>query len=151
MAYWLMKTEPDVFSLDDLKNQPGKKEGWDGVRNYQARNNLKSMQVGDQVFFYHSNAKPTGIVGIASVVRTAYPDLSAFDPKSPYFDPKSKRESPQWVMVDVRYESTFSRIITLDELKKIPALADWALVQKGNRLSVLPVTPQQWKTVMGLL
>lgn len=151
MNYWLMKSEPDVFGIDDLRKRPKQTEHWDGVRNYQARNMLRDqMQMGDRVFLYHSNCAEPGIVGIARIVRAGYPDHTAFDPESKYYDPKSTPENPRWYMVDVRFERRFKRTITLDELKEHPRLADMALLRRGNRLSVMPVTAQQWTYIVAL-
>ncbi|MGD8567819.1 MAG: EVE domain-containing protein [Gammaproteobacteria bacterium] len=149
MGYWLMKSEPDVFGIDDLKAAPNKTEHWDGVRNYQARNMMRDdMKKGDQVFFYHSNCKEPGIVGIAKIVREGYPDHTAFDPESKYYDPKSDPDNPRWFMVDVKYSRKLKRNITLQELKEVAALKDMPLVRKGNRLSIMPVTEKQWNTIL---
>ena len=145
-----MKSEPDAFSIDDLKSRPGKKSHWDGVRNYQARNYLRTMKKGDLVFFYHSSCDEPGIVGIAKVAKEAYPDHTAFDPDDPHFDPKSKADAPTWFMVDVKFVRKLKHTIGLAELKDVPALADFALVRKGNRLSVLPVTESQWTAILAL-
>jgi predicted RNA-binding protein with PUA-like domain len=151
MAYWLMKSEPDVFGIEDLKACPRQTEHWDGVRNYQARNMMRDeMKPGDQVFFYHSNCKVPGIVGIAEVVREGYPDFTARDPESKYFDPKASEDNPRWFMVDIRFLRQFERTVSLEALKAEPALEDWALVRKGNRLSVMPVTASQWRTVLDM-
>ena len=152
MQYWLMKSEPDVFGIEDLARRPDQTEPWDGVRNYQARNMMRDqMQKGDQVFFYHSNCKPPGIVGIAEVVRTGYPDYTAFEPTSKYHDPKSDPEKPRWYMVDVKFVRRLQRPITLDELKTHDDdLGDFPLLRKGNRLSVMPVTAEQWDYILGL-
>jgi predicted RNA-binding protein with PUA-like domain len=151
MNFWLMKTEPDVFGIDHLHKRPKQTEHWDGVRNYQARNMLRDqMQVGDQVFFYHSNCATPGIVGIARIVRAGYPDHTALDPESKYHDPKSAPDNPRWFMVDVKFERKFSRTITLDELKTHPALEDMLLLRRGNRLSVMPVSESQWQYILGL-
>lgn len=151
MNYWLMKSEPDVFGIDDLRKRPKQTEHWDGVRNYQARNMLRDqMQVGDRVFFYHSNCAEPGIVGIARIARAGYPDHTAFDPESKYHDPKSSPENPRWYMVDVRFERRFKRTITLNELKEHPQLSDMALLRRGNRLSVMPVTAEQWTFILSL-
>jgi predicted RNA-binding protein with PUA-like domain len=151
MNYWLMKSEPDAFGIDDLYNKPGRTEHWDGVRNYQARNMMRdNMKLGDQVFFYHSNCAVPGIVGIMEVVREGYPDFSAFDPDDPHFDPKSDPSHPRWMMVDVRYVRTLSRVISLKELKAYPKLGDFALVRRGNRLSIMPVSALQWDFIIGL-
>lgn len=151
MNYWLVKSEPDEFSIDDLYRRPKRTEHWDGVRNYQARNFMRDgMKKGDQVFFYHSNCETPGIVGIARVVREAYPDHTAFDPEDPHYDPKSDPENPRWLMVDVQYVRKLKRTISLAELKDNPALEDMALVRKGNRLSVMPVTDEQWQTILDM-
>ncbi|MDO4776481.1 MAG: EVE domain-containing protein [Cardiobacteriaceae bacterium] len=150
MQYWLMKSEPDVFSLDDLRARPGQTEPWDGVRNYQARNFMREMQVGDQVFFYHSNATPPGIAGIAEIVGAARPDPTQFDPASKYFDGKSTADKPRWDLVDVRFVRAFPALIPLETLKNLPALAGMPLVQKGSRLSVMPVAPEHWQIILEL-
>lgn len=149
MNYWLMKSEPDVFSIDDLARV--QIEPWDGVRNYQARNMLRDqMQLGDQVFFYHSNCDLPGIVGIAEVCRTAYPDLSALNPESKYFDPKATPENPRWVCVDVKFVRKLPKTISLQRLKTYDALNGWALIAKGNRLSVMPVNTPQWDAILAI-
>jgi len=147
--YWLMKSEPDAFSIDDLKRK--KQEAWDGVRNYQARNYMRDgMRVGDKVFFYHSNCAEPGIVGIATVATDAYPDPSQFDPKSKYFDPGSSRDNPRWLLVDVKFAKKLKRTITLKELQLDPALDGMVLVRKGSRLSVQPVEAGHWEHILGL-
>ena len=148
--YWLMKSEPDAFSIDDLKKVGT--EPWNGVRNYQARNFMRAMQVGDGVLFYHSNCKEPGIVGTATVASIAYPDETQFNPKSDYHDPKSTREDPRWSLVDVKFERKLTRTITLDEIKQhADELGEgFALIQRGSRLSVLPVTAAQWKYLLAL-
>lgn len=154
MAFWLMKTEPDVFSFDDLTKAPQATTGWEGVRNYQARNLMRDQfKVGDKVFVYHSNAGAlTGIVGIAKVVRSAYPDPTALNPKSRYYDPKSTAAGEsRWVMVDIKAEERFSEVITLAQLRELNSLAEMALLQPGQRLSVQPVTPAAWKIICGLM
>jgi predicted RNA-binding protein with PUA-like domain len=149
MPHWLMKSEPETFSIDDLKQR--KREPWDGVRNYQARNFMRDgMQVGDGVFFYHSNCATPGIVGIAKVVSDAYPDPTQFDPDSHYFDPKSSRDKPRWMLVDIGFVRKLKRTISLDELKGQDALAEMPLVRKGNRLSVMPVGDAEWDYILGL-
>ena len=149
MNYWLMKSEPDAFSIDDLEAVA--QEPWDGVRNYQARNMMRDqMKVGDQVFFYHSNCKVPGIVGLAEVVREGYPDHTAFDPEANYYDPKSDPDKPRWYMVDLKFLRRLKRTITLQELKEHPQLADMPLVRKGNRLSVMPVAAAEWDFILGL-
>lgn len=149
--HWLLKSEPDAFSIDDLAAAPNKTTCWDGVRNYQARNTMRDdMKKGDLVFYYHSNAKPAGIAGIAKVVREAYPDHTAFDTKSKYFDAKSSPENPRWFMVDIKLVRKFKRLIPLEELRDIKALKDMALLQKGSRLSVQPVTAREWDAILAL-
>ena len=153
MNYWLMKSEPNAFSIDDLQAMPEQTEHWDGVRNYQARNMMRDeMKIGDQVFFYHSNCKEPGIVGIAEVVKEGYPDFTAFDPKQKYYDPKSDPDNPRWFMVDVKYKRHLKRNISLRELKELdePLLEDLPLLRKGNRLSIMPLSKQHWDTILGL-
>ncbi|PIE70962.1 MAG: EVE domain-containing protein [Deltaproteobacteria bacterium] len=151
MNYWLMKSEPAVFSIDHLKALPGQTDHWDGVRNYQARNMMRDqMKTGDRVFFYHSNCKVPGIVGIMEVVKEGYPDHTALDPTSAYFDPKSHPDAPRWYQVDVRYIRHTRRVISLAELKACPALDTMPLVRKGNRLSVMPVTEAEWAFILTL-
>ncbi len=146
-----MKSEPDAFGINDLCQKPGQTEHWDGVRNYQARNMMRdAMKLGDQVFFYHSNCTAPGIVGIMEVVREGYADFSAFDPDDKHFDPKSDPAKPRWFMVDVKHVRTLSRTITLQELKQYPELADLALVKRGNRLSIMPVSKQHWDFILSL-
>lgn len=147
--YWLMKSEPDTFSIDDLKRK--KREAWDGVRNYQARNFMRDdMRVGDGVFFYHSNCAEPGIAGLAEVASDAYPDPTQFDPESHYFDPASSRENPRWMLVDVKFVKKLKRVITLDELKTHASLAGMTLLRKGNRLSVMPVAATEWTYILDL-
>jgi predicted RNA-binding protein with PUA-like domain len=149
--YWLLKTEPTSFSFDDLWSAPKRTTFWDGVRNFQARNTLRDrMKQGDLVFIYHSSADPTGIAGIAEVVREGYPDASAFDPRDSHYDPKSKRESPTWFGVDVRAVEKIDPIITLEELRRTRGLEKMVLLQKGSRLSVQPVSAAEWKVILGL-
>ncbi|MGZ0079599.1 EVE domain-containing protein [Methylomonas sp. YC3] len=151
MNYWLMKSEPDTFGIDDLFNRPEQVEHWDGVRNYQARNMMRDdMKIGDQVFFYHSNCDEPGIVGIMQVVREAYPDFTAFDPDDKHFDPKSNPDKPTWYMVDVKFVRKLSRNISLRELKLKTELADLALLRRGNRLSIMPVNAEQWAFILSL-
>ena len=151
MNHWLMKSEPDTFGIDDLRARPEQIEHWDGVRNYQARNMMRDqMRVGDQVFFYHSNCSEPGIVGIAEIVREAYPDFTAFDPDDKHFDPKSDPDKPTWFMVDVRFVRKLKRTISLRELKAMPELAELALVRRGNRLSIMPMTAEQWQLIIAL-
>jgi len=150
MAYWLFKSEPGCFSIDDLKNRPAMTEHWDGVRNYQARNFLRDeVKVGDKVLFYHSNIPEPGVVGIAEVVREGYPDFTALDPASEHFDPKSSAGSPIWYMVDVRYVSAFPQQVTLEKIKQHPLLAGMPLVRR-SRLSIQPVTPEEWRIILSL-
>ena len=151
MAYWLLKSEPDVYGLDDLAAQPGQTDHWDGIRNYQARNFIRDgMARGDQAFFYHSNCKVPGVAGIVEIVREAYPDPSAFDPESPYHDPRSRPDAPRWYMVDVRLVRRLDRTIPLAELKANPHLSEMPLVRRGNRLSVMPVTEAQWRAILDM-
>jgi predicted RNA-binding protein with PUA-like domain len=151
MNYWLMKSEPDVFGIDDLKRAPDKTEPWDGVRNYQVRNMMRDeMKTGDLAFFYHSNCPQPGIAGILKIVSEGYPDHTAFDPKGKYFDPKSDPAKPRWYMVDVRYVRKLKRVITLAELKAQRQLADLPLVKRGNRLSIMPVSKQQWDYILSM-
>lgn len=146
---WLMKSEPDAFSIDDLKRKG--QEHWDGVRNYQARNFMRDgMRIGDKIFFYHSNCAEPGIVGVAQVATDAYPDPSQFDPKSKYFDAASSRDNPRWMLVDVKFVKKLKRTITLKELQADAALADMALVRKGNRLSVMPVGAEEWRHILAM-
>lgn len=144
--YWLMKSEPDVFSIDHLK-----KDGstlWTGVRNYQARNfMMKDMQLGDLVLFYHSNAEPSGVAGLAEVSKLAEPDPSQFDKKSEYFDPKASKEKPTWFCVQVKFVSKFKHFISLDELRSQKSLSEMLVLKKGQRLSIQPVSPQEFETV----
>lgn len=147
MRHWLMKSEPDVFSLADLKKK--RSEPWNGVRNYQARNFMREMAVGDRVLFYHSNAKPSGVAGLAEVAKTAYPDPTQFDPKSEYFDAKSPQAEPRWSLVDVRFAATFARFLPLDELREVPALAGMLLFSR-SRLSVQPVEKRHFDLIVKL-
>ena len=145
--HWLMKSEPDVFSIQDLKRK--RVSGWDGVRNYQARNFMKDMRVGDLVLFYHSNANPSGIAGLAKVSKKAYPDPTQFDPNSDYFDPKAAPDRPIWFQVDVRFEKIFPLFLSLEELRGVPALSGMPLFLR-SRLSVQPVTADQHETIVRL-
>ena len=145
--HWLMKSEPDVFGIDDLQKKGV--EGWNGVRNYQARNFMKDMKVGDRILFYHSNATPPGVAGIAEVAKTAYPDPTQFDPKNDYYDPKAAPDKPIWFQVDVRFAKKLPRFLSLDELRGVPAIADMPLFNR-SRLSVQPVTAEQFKTIVAL-
>jgi predicted RNA-binding protein with PUA-like domain len=152
MAYWLLKSEPETFGIDDLYRRPKRTEHWDGVRNYQARNYLRDgMRKGDRAFFYHSNCETPGIVGIVEVVREAYPDHTAFDPDDAHYDPKSDPDNPRWLMVDVKFVRKLPRTVSLAELKANPALADMPLVRKGNRLSVMPVSDAEWRAILDMV
>ena len=148
MNHWLMKTEPDVFSIDDLKRV--KVEPWNGVRNYQARNFIRTMQRGDAVLIYHSACAEPGVAGIAKVASVPYPDPGQFDPKDEYFDAGSDRGNPRWTLVDVRHVRKLKRVIGLGEIKALPGLGDFALTRRGNRLSVLPVSDAQWAAILAL-
>ncbi|WP_020407435.1 EVE domain-containing protein [Hahella ganghwensis] len=143
MQYWLMKTEPDTFSVEDLRRCPESVSMWEGVRNYQARNFMKDMKVGDLVMIYHSSCPVPGIAGYAEVCREAYPDPTAFDPESPYYDPKSDSDKPRWFCVDVKWQKSLDDVIPLSRLKSDPALAEMVVVKRG-RLSVMPVTSDEW-------
>jgi predicted RNA-binding protein with PUA-like domain len=149
--YWLVKSEPNCFSFDDLLRSPGRTTCWDGVRNFQARNFMRDdMKSGDLVFFYHSSAEPPAIVGVAEVVREGYPDHTAFDPAADHFDPKSSAEAPTWIMVDLRAVERLTRSLTLADLRGVPGLEKMALLQRGSRLSVQPVSADEWEIVHGL-
>lgn len=150
MHYWLMKTEPATFGIEHLRERARQTEHWDGVRNYQARNHLQAMQAGDQAFFYHSSCAEPGIVAVVEIVRAAYPDFTAWDPKSDYFDPKSTPAKPIWYRVDVQLKRELRRLIALHELKQHRELADMRLLQRGNRLSVMPVSPEEWRFILSL-
>jgi len=146
--YWLMKSEPDVFGIDDLARV--KTEHWDGVRNYQARNFMREMKVGDRVLFYHSNAKPPGVAGLAEVCKEAYPDFTAWNPHSKYHDPKSPEDAPRWFMVDVKYVESFPDVVALDTLKVTPGLEEMLVLRRGQRLSIQPVTADEFEIVTRL-
>lgn len=147
--YWLLKTEPTTFSFDDLWKAPRRTTSWDGVRNFQARNMLRDqIKAGDLAFIYHSSTDPTGIVGIAEVVRSGYPDATAFDPKDSHYDPKSKQDSPSWYVVDVKAVEKFPEIVTLERLRGMKGLEGMVLLRKGSRLSVQPVTAGEWDTIV---
>jgi len=152
MNYWLIKSEPDAFGIDDLRRCPGRREHWDGIRNYQARNYMRDgMRKGDLAFFYHSSCPEPGIVGIVEIVSSAYPDHTAFDPNSRYYDAGSTPDDPRWLMVDVRYKRKTRRLISLEEIKRH---ADWLegfpLIRRGNRLSIMPVAAKHWKLILSL-
>lgn len=147
MAYWLFKTEPDTFSIDTLRTQ--KVSCWEGVRNYQARNMMRDqIKMGDLVLIYHSSCKKVGVAGIAKVVREAYSDHFSFDPESDYYDPKSTPDSPRWVMVDIEFVRKTERLIPLSVMKAMPELENMPLVKKGNRLSIMPVSEQEWSAIL---
>lgn len=151
MRYWLMKSEPDEFSIGDLAAAPERTVAWFGVRNYQARNFMRDqMRLGDQVFFYHSSCPQPGIAGLATVSRQAYPDTTQFEPKSKYFDAKATPETPRWFNVDVKLKKK-TRLVSLNELRLHPELARMRVLQRGNRLSVTPVDPAEWEFVLGLM
>lgn len=148
-SYWLMKSEPSVFSFDDLKKAPKQTTSWEGVRNYQARNMLRDqIKKGDGVLFYHSSVDPQVIAGLAEVAREGYPDPTQFDPKSKYFDADSTRDDPRWYTVDVRYDRGLKRPLSLKELREIPELKDMVLLRKGSRLSVQPVAQDEWRIIV---
>jgi predicted RNA-binding protein with PUA-like domain len=147
--YWLVKSEPNSFSIDDLSKAKNKTTHWDGVRNYQARNFMRDeMKLGDQVLYYHSNSDPTAVVGYCEVIKEAYPDFTAFDPADPHYDPKSKKDNPAWMMVDIKLVKKFKKPVTLDEIKNNPKLKDMRLVQRGNRLSVFPVEKKEFDEIL---
>ena len=149
MQYWLMKSEPDAYSIDDLERDG--REMWDGIRNYQARNMMRDdMKIGDHVFFYHSNCKEPGIVGIAKVASKPYPDPTQFDKRSQYYDPKSDKAEPRWCLVDVEFVRKTKRNITLADIKAQKSLGDMILARKGNRLSVMPVSKKHWNKILSL-
>ena len=151
MRYWLMKSEPDEVSFDDVSNAPGQTVAWFGVRNYQARNFLRdAMGVGDGILFYHSSCAVPGVAGIAEVVSGPYPDATQFDSAGKYFDPKATREQARWISVDIQAKEQ-GRYLPLAEMRSVPELEDMVLLQKGSRLSISPVTPGQWKRILELL
>ena len=151
MNYWLVKSEPDAYSIDDLANEPEQTTCWHGVRNYQARNMMRDeMKLGDRVLFYHSNAKPPAVVGVAKVAREAYADHTSWDPQSDYFDPKSSAENPRWFMVDLTFEQKFPRAIPLEELRTVSALKKMELLRTGSRLSVQPVRKSEFDAILKL-
>ena len=149
MNYWLFKSEPDAFSIDDLKAMKGRRDHWDGIRNYQARNLMRDeMKKGDLGYFYHSSCKVRGVVGVVEVVKEAYPDHTARNPKEKYYDPKSSEENPRWFMVDVKFKQKFKEIVTLESLRQINALSDMVLLRKGSRLSIQPVSKKEWNAIL---
>ena len=149
MKYWLMKSEPDVYGIDHLRAEKRKTDHWDGIRNYQARNFMRDeMKKGDLAFFYHSNCEEPAIVGLMEIVREAYPDHTAFLANEKYFDAKSDPDNPRWIMVDVRFKKKFKKFVSLKALKGERSLAQMRLVQRGNRLSILPVAAKEWKHIL---
>lgn len=151
MNYWLMKSEPAVYGIDDLAAQTERTDHWDGVRNYQARNIMRDdIKRNDRAFFYHSNTAAPGIVGIVRIVRAGYPDDTAFDPNDPHYDPASSPDNPRWYRVDVKLERKLKRTITLEELKRHTKLAELPLLRRGNRLSVMPVEKRHWDYILKL-
>lgn len=152
MAYWLMKSEPDCFSIDDLSKRPSQTESWDGVRNYQVRNMFRDdMKTGDLAFFYHSSCPDPGIYGVMEIVSNAYPDPTQFDPKHEHYDKTAKREEPRWLLVDVKFQRKLKRPVLLDELRANEAkLKGLRVLERGTRLSVTPVTAPHWKTILKL-
>lgn len=148
--YWLMKSEPDVFSFDNLRAKPDSTDHWEGVRNYQARNYMRVMRKGDPVLFYHSNCETPGVAGIAEIARGAYPDHTALDPDSQYYDPKSSPANPRWSMVDVKWKEAFRNVVSLREIRAVPSLEGMKLLQKGQRLSVMPVTKKQFVKIRAM-
>ncbi len=151
MKYWLLKSEPDEFGIDDLKSKGRKGAHWDGVRNYQARNFMRDdMKKGDLAFFYHSNTKVPGIAGVMEIIREAYPDHTAFDPDDKHYDPKSDPDKPRWYMVDVAFKEKFDNTISLQKLRENPALEEMLILRRGNRLSITPVSSREWKAIMSM-
>lgn len=149
VTYWLMKSEPDSYSIDDLERD--RMEPWDGIRNYQARNMIRDeMKLSDYAFFYHSSCETPAIVGVVKIASRAYPDPTQYDSRSKYFDPKSTEENPRWYLVDVAFDRKLKRPVTLQEMKAHPGLKDFVLTRRGNRLSVLPVSEPQWKLILSL-
>lgn len=145
MGFWLFKTEPDAFSIDDLAERPQQTEPWDGVRNYQARNFLRDkVQIGDKVFIYHSSCKQVGIAGVAEVVKAGYPDTEQFNPESKYYDPKASTDAPRWYRVDVKFVEKFRAVLPLKTIKSLPEVTEIGLVKKGHRLSIMPVEENEW-------
>lgn len=151
MSYWLLKSEPYSYSIEMLQKEKNKTTHWDGVRNYQARNFMRdNMQKGDLAFFYHSNCKTPGIVGIVQVIKESYADFTAFDPKDEHHDPKSDPNHPRWVMIDVQYREQFQETIALHELRNALQLRNMLILRKGNRLSITPITQEEWDTILAL-
>jgi len=144
-----MKSEPEVFSIDDLINAKNQTTFWDGVRNYQARNYIRDeMKVGDKVIFYHSNSEPPSAVGVCEIVKEAYPDFTAFDPDNPHYDPKSKKDSPTWFMVDIKFVKKFAHFVSINEMRENKKLQDMKLLQRGNRLSVMPLSKDEFNEII---
>jgi len=151
MNYWLMKSEPDVYSIDHLAREPKKTDHWDGIRNYQARNFMRDdMKKGDLAFFYHSSCDEPGIAGVIEIVKEGYPDDTAFDPHEKYFDAKSDPANPRWVMVNVKLKKKFKKVITLKNLREETKLKNMRLLQKGNRLSIMPVEKKEWDHIVNI-
>ena len=151
-SFWLMKSEPDAFSIADLNASKHQIAPWDGVRNFQARNYIRDeMKIGDLAFFYHSSCKVPGIVGMMEIVKAPYADVTAFNPKSPYYDPKSTPENPRWFLVDVKFKQKFDETLSLESLKSNPKLTGFKLLNKGNRLSILPVDALYWKSILAMI
>lgn len=150
MRYWLMKSEPDVFSIDHLRRRPKQTEHWDGVRNFQARNFMRAMAVGDRAFFYHSSCPEPGVAGVIEIVRAAQPDFTSWDAKSEYYDPRSTPEKPYWYMVDVRFERKLARLVPLAELRANAKLKKMRLLARGNRLSIMPVSEREWNAILAM-
>ena len=149
MNYWLFKTEPESFSIEDLNKSKNQTTFWDGVRNYRARNILRDeIKKGDGVLFYHSSTEPLAVMGYCEVVKEGYPDHTQFDPKKDHFDPKAKKESPTWFMVDIKLEKEFKTPVTLDQIRANPTLKNITLIQRGNRLSVMPVTKSEFEEIL---
>jgi len=148
VSYWLVKSEPASFSFEDLKKSKDQTTYWDGVRNYQARNYLRSMKQGDKVLFYYSNADPLAVYGVCEVVKEAYPDFTAFDSEDKHYDPKSKDDNPTWYMVDLKFSKEFKNPVTVDLMKENKMLKDMQLLKRGNRLSVMPVTKEEFDTIV---
>lgn len=151
MSYWLFKSEPSVFGIDDLVKRPNQTEHWDGVRNYQARNFLRDeIKKGDEAFFYHSSSNPSGIVGIIKIIKSGYPDYTAWDINSDHYDSATSEGNPRWYMVDVKFVKKFNNIITLADIKSNPHLAKMRVAQPGNRLSITPVTEKEWNIILSM-
>lgn len=148
MKYWLFKSEPSCFGIDDLASRPDQTECWDGVRNYQARNMMRDdMKVGDRGFFYHSNCQETGIVGLVEIVKSAYPDHTQFDPEADHYDPTSTLDNPRWVMVDVKFLKKFDHVLSLKEMRENPLFSSLVILRKGSRLSITPITTDEYEAI----